>query len=134
MTLNARKLGGLTSLKPNGISLSYVSKAKLQVVMRCYSGPASTEIIVVRGEPPLTTMSTRSLRTYFLVALLALILLKAYAYASNVENQESMDNLRSLVVSVSCNRRMFTKSNPNRTLSLSSTYRRLIYTKNVSRY
>jgi hypothetical protein len=51
---------------------------------------------------PSTIMSTRSLRTYCLVALLALISLKTYTYASNVEN---MDNLRSLVVSVSYNRR-----------------------------
>jgi len=43
-------------------------------------------------------MSTRSLRTYFLVALLALLSLKTYTYATNVEN---MDNLRSLVISVS---------------------------------
>ena len=82
-------------------------------------------------------MSTRSLRTYFLVALLALISLKTYTYATNVEN---MDNLRSLVVSVSFARRVVrrnvivTNSNPNRALSLSSTYRRLIYTKNASLY
>lgn len=42
-------------------------------------------------------MSTYSLRTYVLVALLALISLNAYTYAINVEKT---DNLRALVVSV----------------------------------